>query len=132
PKEKNETLDTSYIFKRPNNSIPSQNCILKYKLDNLPNEYLKALDEFIPESQKGQKGEVKIKNIRVKEVACKNLVKTDKTENKLPEIELKNKIEVDNDITKSAKESDINRIGIESQALLYYQKFVEATKTNHM
>ncbi|KAF0474165.1 hypothetical protein F8M41_024744 [Gigaspora margarita] len=72
------------------------------------------------------------KKIRVKEVACKNLVKTDKTKNKLSKIELKNKIEIDNNVTKSAKESDINGIGIESQALLYYQKFVEATKTNHM
>ncbi|CAG8822759.1 44134_t:CDS:2, partial [Gigaspora margarita] len=40
------------------------------------------------------------------------------------------KIDVNNDVTKSEKESDINEIGVESQALPYDQKPVEAAETS--
>ncbi|CAG8835568.1 42348_t:CDS:2, partial [Gigaspora margarita] len=64
------------------------------------------------------------------EVGYEGRVKADKNENKPSEIESKDKIDVNNDITKSEKENDINGSGVGSQALPYHQKPVEAAETS--
>ncbi|CAG8595178.1 24478_t:CDS:2, partial [Gigaspora margarita] len=66
------------------------------------------------------------------EVGYEGRVKANKNKNKPFKIESKDKIEVDKDVTKLEKKSDINGISIKSQALLYYQKLVGAAKTSHV
>ncbi|RIB25911.1 hypothetical protein C2G38_2030659 [Gigaspora rosea] len=50
----NEAPDTYYISEKPKNSMSSQVCVSESELDDLTDTYLKALDDFIPESWKDQ------------------------------------------------------------------------------
>ncbi|RIB07634.1 hypothetical protein C2G38_2045842 [Gigaspora rosea] len=125
--EPEEELYFQSIPEKSNGSISSQECIAKSELDRLIDRYLEALDNFIPKSRKGRKAENE--NKEYKEIGVEIYHKEfEKNEDKLFENELKKKIKVDNEFTKSTMESD--KYG--TSALPYAQRPAKAINTDHM
>ncbi|CAG8796211.1 43786_t:CDS:2 [Gigaspora margarita] len=122
-------LDTPYIFKRFNDSMPDQNCILEidYQKPANSNQYKTCTSEIY--SQKSNK----IEKLEV-EVDCQKQVEAIKNESKSFEVKLKDRVGVKNNVAKLAEVVEMikprfeNSIENEKKTLIKYQESIKKEK----